>query len=79
MSYNLFMAIFMGMATVSCICMMLVSRKEGESFGFSGYFIATMFALGHMLGYIQKVENTPNSHGSSTSVTVTSVATKTER
>lgn len=55
MSYNLLMAIFMGMATVSCISMMLVSRKEGERLGFSGYFIATLFALAHMLGYLSKV------------------------
>ena len=79
MSYNLFMAIFMGVATVSCIFMMFVSRKEGERLGFSGYFVATMFALAHMLGYVQKVENPPNSQGSSTSVTVTSIATNTER
>lgn len=79
MSYNLFMAIVMGMATVSCIFMMFVAHKEEESFGFVGFFVATCFALALMLGHAQKVVNPPDSQGSSTSVTVTPDATKTER
>lgn len=79
MSYDLFMAIFMGMATLSCIFLMFVARKEGEPLGFRGFFVATCFAAALMLGHIQKVKNPPNSQGSSTSVTVTPDATKTER
>ena len=79
MSFNLFMAIFMGMATISCIIMMLVSRKEGEPLGCAGFFVATLFALALMLGHVQQVINPPNSQGSSTSVTVTPDATKIER
>ena len=70
MSYDLFMAIFMGMATFSCIIMMLVAHKEGELSGFAGFFVATCFALALMLGHAQKVVNPPDSQGSCTSVKI---------
>lgn len=70
MSFDLFMAIFMGMATFACISMMLVARKEGQPLGFAGFFSATCFALALMLGHAQKVVNPPDSQGSCTSVKI---------